>query len=203
MDSMTLSRLQLLADTNLMYLAGNPLPGVGIIAGLSETGELVLAAWSFDPAVSASSLIVTTRHNREHGAVSNTADTSTLIADGFENDYSHQRSMHGVTYGKEPNFAPGISAACHWFKDEPVITMVIVRKSPFGDKCCRHLFEINGLANGFGHCLTEFRGGGDPLPPFRGEPFLVPVLGGDVDCVSKFFSQKLNPPSLAVKCIAK
>lgn len=83
--------------------------------------------------------------------------------------------------------------------------MSLLRKSPFGDACTRHLYEINGIGEGFGHCLTTYRGDGNPLPPFRGEPYLVP-LDGNAQNIADTFWKTLNPDnkvSLAVKSISR
>ena len=114
--------------------------------------------------------------------------------------------MRDITYEPDhPNFTPRISASCHWqrppYENEAVVEMSLLRKSPWSVKCDRHFYEINGLEPGFGHCLTTYVRNDDPLPAFRGEPFLLPLLG-DIQWIISVFEQTLDPDnlvSLAVK----
>ena len=137
--------------------------------------------------------------------VSNGSQTD-VVADGLAEDHSMHASLKNknVIYEPDPpNCTPRITAVCHFEHGKPVIEMSLLRKSPFSDECCRNLFEIKGIGNGFGHCFTTYREDGDPLPPFRGEPYLLP-LTGDADAIADFYWDKLNATNkvaLAVKFI--
>lgn len=145
-------------------------------------------------------------NNVRYCVVSNGSQTD-VVADGIAEDHSMQASLKNknVIYEPDsPNFTPRITAMCHFEHGKPIIEMSLLRKSPFSDECCRHLFEINGIGSGFGHCLTTYRGdNGDPLLPFRGEPYLLP-LAGDANAIADFYWKKLNADNkvaLAVKFI--
>lgn len=80
-------------------------------------------------------------------------------------------------------------------------TMAIVRKAVYG--CDRSFYTLNWIPPGFGFCLTTYAGDGNPLPAFREEPFLLPLVGG-VDEIAHTFWDALNEQnrvSLAVKRI--
>ena len=102
-----------------------------------------------------------------------------------------------------PNFTPRITAACSLLS-RPIAQMCILKKAPLGNSCQRQLFSLGRLSAGFGYCITTYLGDGDPLPSFRGEPYLVPLPGG-IEKVAEFFWSILNAEhrvSLAVKFIA-
>ena len=109
----------------------------------------------------------------------------------------------------KPNYTQRITAAGMWMKymdgDFPLFQISILRKSFWSDKCDRNLYEICGVDAGFGYCVTTYTGDGDPLPAFRGEPYLMP-LAGDIEIISNDYWAMLNPDnkvSLAVKFIPK
>ena len=105
-----------------------------------------------------------------------------------------------------PNFTPRITALSWWqYKGNAGAQMSILRKSPWSDACDRHLYEFHGIGRGFGYCLTTYSGGGDPLPAFQGEPYLLPLLG-NARLIAENFWDTLDPDnrvSLAVKFIPK
>lgn len=83
--------------------------------------------------------------------------------------------------------------------------MSLLRKSPWSDACDRHFFGLDGFGKGFGHFISTYAGDGNPLPPFVGEPQLMP-LAGDINQVAQTYWDALNVDnrvSLAVKFIPK
>lgn len=134
-------------------------------------------------------------------------DQTDKVADGYNEDKSFQWAMSQCTYEPdEPNFTPRITACSYWLRSgKPVGIMSLLRKSPWSDECDRHLYELNGFGQGFGHCLTTYQGDGNPLPAYRGEPRLMPLLG-DLDWIADMYWEMLNPDnrvSLAVKFIPR
>lgn len=103
-----------------------------------------------------------------------------------------------------PNFTPRITAASSWLGGGAMlIDMSLLRKSVFSDACDRHFYEFDNVGRGFGYCFHTYFGDGKPLPPFHGEPYLVPLLGG-ADDIAKAYWEVLNVDnrvSLAVKFI--
>ena len=83
--------------------------------------------------------------------------------------------------------------------------LATLRKSPFDNTCDRIFHEYENIPAGFGRCITTYSGDGDPLPPFAGDPFLVPI-GDSIDSIRDTFWDALNLDnrvSLAVKCIPR
>lgn len=105
----------------------------------------------------------------------------------------------------EPNFTPRIIGVSYLEGDATsfVTGLSILRKSDFGDACDRFCYQYNEIAPGFGFCLTTYAGDGTPLPPFRGEPLLMPLVG-DMQKIAETYWNALNEEnrvSLAVKFI--
>lgn len=100
-----------------------------------------------------------------------------------------------------PHYTPRI-AAVYWMGSHSM-GMAILRKSARGDACERNFYCFDELGEGLGFCLTTYSGDGDPLPAFRGEPYLLP-LEGDLAAISVTLWDALNPKnkvSLAVKVV--
>lgn len=86
-----------------------------------------------------------------------------------------------------------------------MVRMSLLRKSPWSRICDRLLYEFNDIGHGLGYCLTTYRGDGDPLPAFQGEPYLLPLSGGARDIAETYWKALNvdNRVSLAVKFIPK
>jgi IMP cyclohydrolase len=104
-----------------------------------------------------------------------------------------------------PNFTPRITAESLWHKDTARISISILRKSLWGDGCDRNLYEYGGIGKGYGYCVTTYSGDGDPLPSFRGEPYLVRIVGGISEVLQRYWHilDGDNIVSLVVKFIPK
>jgi hypothetical protein len=86
---------------------------------------------------------------------------------------------------------------------ENYVEMMILKKSIFNDFCDKHHYALF-LSPGFGYCITTYSGDGNPLPPFNGDPYLVPLESDDINVVLQQFWDVLNEKnrvSLAVKFI--
>lgn len=142
-------------------------------------------------------------------------DRTAVVSNGHQTDSVTEglllgRNLEDLMYDwvyepDKPNYTPRITATSTWLEDGISIDMSILRKSPFSDACDRHLYEINDVGRGFGYCFHTYSGDGDPLPAFRGEPYLVPLLG-DMNNIANAYWEALNVDnrvSLAVKFIPK
>ena len=59
-----------------------------------------------------------------------------------------------------------------------------------GDSCLRYFFEYAAVP-GLGHLIHTYKGDGDPIPSFEGEP--VPVeMDGDLDSFTQMIWDSLN-----------
>jgi IMP cyclohydrolase len=224
------------AEMNLEVLRRNSYPGRGIVVGLDETGQyLVQVYWimgrsansrnrvfgydkkegrlfteAADPSqVKDPSLIIynAMRETKSHWVVSNGRQTDAVV-DSREDFIT---TICGYAYEPDaPNFTSRVTATSTWSivpsSDTPGVLISILRKSPWSDACDRHFYEINDLGKGFGYCVTTYRGDGDPLPAFQGEPYLLP-LRGDARFIADYYWTEVlngeNKVALAVKFIPK
>jgi hypothetical protein len=105
-----------------------------------------------------------------------------------------------------PNFTPRITGICSLRARTPMISLSVLRKSPWDEECQRFYFHYYSVGPGFGYGVTTYSGdsnGGDPLPAFTGEPRLLPI-GGGIDEIAQAYWGYLNESnriSLAVKAI--
>lgn len=108
----------------------------------------------------------------------------------------------------EPNFTPRISGFSNIWNANFYSQLSVLKKSEFSEACERHSYYYDRFANGFGYCITTYCRNGDPLPAFKGDPFLIPLVGQSAQEVAENFWPNLNEEnriSLAVKfiCIKK
>lgn len=110
-----------------------------------------------------------------------------------------------------PNFTPRITAFYRSQADYELFEFVVIRKSDGDEELSRDVLAFayeRGLGFdevdcGKGYCITTYMGDGNPLPPFRGEPLVMP-LEGDIDSIADAYWLALNEAnriSLAVKFI--
>lgn len=227
-------RLQRLADANLASLARNPYPGRGIVVGLDETGEnLVQVYWIMGRSENSRNRVFKTDEARlftEAADPSKVQDPSLIIynamlkgmtpsslgvvSNGNQTDdvakLAHKLDLYKVMQDwmyepDKPNFTPRITAISMWLSGKAYAEMSIVRKSLWSNACDRHLYEINHLGRGFGHCITTYSGDGTPLPAFQGEPHLLPFVGDAGEIAARYWLalNESNRVSLAVKFISK
>ena len=82
------------------------------------------------------------------------------------------------------------------------MTLSIISKSVFSNEQSEYRFySYTDIAPGYGYCLTTYMGDGNTLPPFKGEPLLLP-LKGNAEKIANFYWQELNQDnriSLAVR----
>ena len=67
---------------------------------------------------------------------------------------------------------------------------------------CQH-FRYRSARPGWGHCITTYEGDGSPLPPFEGEPFLLPLAATPRSAVRELWEllDRANRVSAAAKFI--
>jgi IMP cyclohydrolase len=101
-----------------------------------------------------------------------------------------------------PHYTPRITALLDLSRERPALALSILRASD-GDAAAtdRTSFRPAPPPPGLGRGLTTYRGDGDPLPSFRGDPLWLPLAGGAEDVLDAFW-QALdagNRVALAVK----
>ncbi len=137
-----------------------------------------------------------------HYVVSNGDQTDTVIDSDDLFDLCH--ALAGRRYEPDaPNFTQRITAVQSLWKERLFLKMAILRKSILGGTCDKVMFNPQCLYPGFGHCITTYSGDGDPLPPFRGDPLIMPLNGGMEDIAHAYWDalDEANRVSLAVKWI--
>lgn len=218
------------AENNLLALKENPYPGRGIIAGMDETGEyLVQVYWIMGRSensrnrifvcekggilktaaadlkkIKDPSLIIYTAmaENRDQYAVSNGEQTM----DAVLNKEGLGKAMMRWEYEPDaPNFTPRITAIFDLSRGCPLAEMSILKKSPINSQSDEYFYRLplSMSSAGLGYCITTYSGDGDPLPPFQGDPYLLPLIG-DIENVAQTIWDTLNKDnrvSLAVKFI--
>ncbi|MDP4000630.1 MAG: IMP cyclohydrolase [bacterium] len=133
---------------------------------------------------------------RAINVVSNGDQTDTVIR-GLQRGKDPGRALKTRNHEPdEPNYTPRITAVS-WFAKgimgtRPLTEMFIIRKSLFGSWSDRQCFRYEKFGPGLGFCLTTYQENGKPLPPFRGEPYLLPIPDGVAKQVAEEMWGALN-----------
>ncbi len=219
------------ADRNFFALSTNPYPGRGLIIGKDETGKsLVQVYWIMGRSENSRNRIFSSDGGRiftEAADPSKVVDPSLIIynamaevksfscgplfvvsngsqTDSFVTRAKAEGGLHGVLSGTcyepdAPNFTPRISGFCLG----TLVELSILRKSSWGESCDRSFYEYEKIEPSFGFCLTTYSGDGNPLPAFRGDPLLMPLVGRSTEIAEKYWEalDEANRVSLVVKFI--
>jgi hypothetical protein len=217
------------AEVNLQALRENPYPGRGIVIGRDETGrQLIQVYWIMGRSANSRNRVfekddATGRLFTEAADLAKVEDPSLI----FYNAMMEQRGIFIVSNGDQTDtIAQAIRAGSDSYEalsqrtyepDKPNYTcriaglcfggtvgqLAVLRRSAWGDTCDRHFYEFSQIAAGLGFCITTYAGDGNPLPPFRGEPYLLPLIGGIEEVAAAMWSalNEANRVSLAVKFI--
>lgn len=219
-----------LAQKNLLDLKNNPYSGPGIIVGLDETGGyLVQVCWIMERRESSRNRVFKIEENgvlkTEPADPSKVKDyensdliyytamaqsrTRYAVSNGHQtlgalSCVSFEDSLGGWKYEPDaPNYTPRITARLRPFLSPQMAEISVLKKSPLGDQCDNELYVVPLAVPGVGFCVTTYSGDGNPLPSFKGSPYLLP-LSGDISNVAQTIWDVLNEEnkvSLAVKFI--
>jgi hypothetical protein len=144
------------------------------------------------------------RENPPHYVVSNGDQTDAVIEKLKFPPYLEQALVDYRYEPDEPNFTQRITAISSLSKVGPYAQMSVLRRSRFDDHCDTSTYLLN-LKGGFGFCITTYAGDGDPLPPFRGDPLLMPIEGNMERIARQYWAvlNEENRVALAVKWIER
>jgi hypothetical protein len=101
-----------------------------------------------------------------------------------------------------PHYTPRISAMLRLAPQH--VTLSILKANPVDPACTdRYTYRPAVPAQGLGVGLTTYRGDGNPLPSFTGEPLLLPCAGSPTDLLDMYWEalDVHNRVALAVKYI--
>jgi IMP cyclohydrolase len=141
--------------------------------------------------------------------VSNGDQTSTIVE-----ELVNGGDFHGALGRREyerdpPNYTPRIAAMVTVGK-KPIVQLGIIRKEDGSEGSWRTTWEHETLTAGYGHCIHTYEGNvpahegaGGRLPPFVGEPRLVPLAGHPDDIANTWWNMldRENRVALVVKII--
>ena len=220
-----------IADANLARLRANPYPGRGIVLGLDEDGaHWVQVYWVMgrsansrnrvlevegaevataphDPSkVEDPSLIIYRAMSSFHGwhVVSNGDHTDSVVQHVAAGS-TFETALEGCRHEPDaPNYTPRIAGLARLNGEDTELKLAKIVRDPGDEEHSIHCFyRYAGFVNGFGACLHTYAGDGDPLPPFDGDPYAVP-LAGNIDEIADAYWDVLdadNKVALAVKTI--
>jgi len=195
-------------------------PGRGILAGKAPDGRLFLAYFimgrsvnsrnrvfvpdgdglrtqAFDPALLKDPSLVIYAPVRILGnnTIVTNGDQTDTIADALKSGGSFESALNTRAFEPDaPNFTPRISAMAAVEGGDFSLRMGILKSAdPEGSSCCRFFYNYERVAPGLVYFLHTYRGDGDPLPPFEGEPERVAIPDMDIDRLTEEIWRALNP----------
>ncbi|WP_303789920.1 IMP cyclohydrolase [Anaerotruncus colihominis] len=196
-------------------LRENPYPGRGIVLGRSADGRYAVVAYfimgrsensrnrvfvvdgegirteAFDPAKLSDPSLIIYAPVRVLGG-------DTIVTNGDQTDTIYSFLSRGKSFADalrtrtfepdKPNFTPRISGLLHGFDYR-----LSILKSADGnpDSTRRYFYQYENPIAGEGHFLHTYRGDGNPLPSFEGEPERVEIEGG-IDSFTECLWDSLN-----------
>ncbi len=104
-------------------------------------------------------------------------DQTDTIYDLMNKQMTFEQSLRGREFEPDaPNYTPRISAVMK-VSDGTYNYAMSILKSADGDpdSCQRFTFAYSNPKSGYGHFIHTYKGDGDPLPSFEGEPKKVEV----------------------------
>ena len=169
----------------LNFLKNNPYPGRGIAVGRDRVYYFIMGrsqnsrnriftrtddgirTEAFDPALltDPSLIIYNPVREVEAGLIVSNGDQTDTIRDAGD----FRRGLMQREYEPDaPNFTPRISAMI--YRDGSFELSILKRRN---GRCLREFFCYEGCDEGKGFFLSTYRGDGEPLPSFAGEPMEI------------------------------
>ena len=123
-------------------------------------------------------------------------DQTDTVYEGLKNGISFSRSLESRTFEPDaPNYTPRISGVQKFKGGTYGFSLSILKSDPSSagkqPSTLRYTFDYASPASGTGRYIHTYKGNGDPLPSFEGEPELV-SLKGDLDSLANSFWESLN-----------
>lgn len=213
------------------HVAGNPYPGRGLVLGRLGEGRFRVLYWIMgrslhsqnrrfvadagtlrtvpvdESLVQDASLIIYEAMLELPGVqlVSNGDQTRTL-RDALRSGGDFAGALESREREPDaPNYTPRISGLLDFRGSQPRLSLSLLKAGRFDPaQTDRFTFCPACPAEGLGYALTTYRGDGNPLPSFEGEPLTLPCAGSAEQVLDRYW-QALdagNRVALAVKDIA-
>ena len=187
-------------------------PGRGIMIGRSADGTKAVTAYfimgrsvnsrnrifvedgegirtqAFDPSKMEDPSLIIYAPVRVYGnkTIVTNGDQTDTIYEGLDKQYTFEQALRSREFEPDaPNYTPRISGVMHVEKGKYSYAMSIL-KSDQGDpsSCLRYTFAYENPKAGEGRFISTYKGDGNPLPSFEGEPKALELDGvftGDID----------------------
>ena len=197
----------------------HPYPGRGIVLGLAPSGKKALIAYfimgrsensrnrifvedgqgirtqAYDPSKLTDPSLIIYAPVRVLGnkTIVTNGDQTDTIYEGMDKQLTFEQSLRSREFEPDaPNYTPRISGIMHIENGKYSYAMSIL-KSNNGDpsSCLRFTFAYNDCAAGEGHFIHTYKGDGNPLPSFEGEPKLV-AIPNDMEKFTNMLWNNLN-----------
>ena len=187
-------------------------PGRGIMIGRSADGTKAVTAYfimgrsvnsrnrifvedgegirtqAFDPSKMEDPSLIIYAPVRVYGnkTIVTNGDQTDTIYEGLDKQYTFEQALRSREFEPDaPNYTPRISGVMHVARGKYSDAMSIL-KSAQGDpsSCLRYTFAYENPKQGEGRFISTYKGDGNPLPSFEGEPKALELDGvftGDID----------------------
>lgn len=213
-------------------LRANPYPGRGIVIGRSADGKYAVAAYfimgrsensrnrifvedgagirtqAFDSSKLSDPSLIIYAPVRVYGA-------TTIVTNGDQTDTVYEGLAAGKGFAEmlaarefepdAPNYTPRISGVIELAEGSFSYQMSILKSADGNPSCCcRYAFSYDQPIAGEGRFVHTYRGDGNPLPSFEGEPVRIAIGDEDIDSFAKSIWESLdeeNKVSLFVRYI--
>src|SRR5574344_634994 len=200
-------------------LKSNAYPGRGIIIGKSADGAHAVTAYfimgrsensrnrvfvedgdgirteAFDPSKLTDPSLIIYAPVRVLGnkTIVTNGDQTDTVYDLMDKQQTFEQSLRTREFEPDaPNFTPRISGIIHLENGDMNYAMSILKSADGdGSSCQRYTFAYENPQNGVGRFIHTYRGDGNPLPSFEGEPECVDVKGS-IDEFTKTVWSNLN-----------
>lgn len=127
----------------------------------------------------------------------------TIVTNGDQTDTIYELMDKQMTFEQalrtrefeddKPNYTPRISGIVHLDNGEMNYAMSILKSADGdGSSCQRYTFAYSNPLNGKGKFIHTYKGDGNPLPSFEGEPKTVVIPDMDIDAFTSMVWENLN-----------
>lgn len=132
-------------------------------------------------------------------------DQTDTIYDFVKADSTFEEAVYSRTFEPDPpNFTPRISGVADLRNKKDGYKLSILKSTDNNEEYCqRMIYSYEKGVPGHGHCIHTYEGDGNPLPSFKGEPYVVRVFDGMEENLNHYWSllNEENRISLLVKQI--